>query len=193
MYDSASSRRAIASIQGPWDQEIVGLVSPNLDFIDICSVASQRWPNAVVGLTLDRSLVFVRDLLAREIPQTLRLGELRGTPYSIPSGHGQLFILTSKELLAFPDLLAGYLNGEAVDRPFRYRYTPNQAVDASIAYGRHLMVVMDEEVRVFELPRLVQPTDEVTRWNGQGEYPEWSEGEQLPTMDQPNWSSLLSV
>jgi hypothetical protein len=192
----AARMSGLLKIQSDRDNplDIVGLVSPNVDFIDVCSLPFPEWPYAVVGLSLDRSLIFLRNLLADETPQTLRLGELRGTPYSILSADGHLFVLTSKELIAFPDLLPWYLSGESLDRPFRYRYTPIQAVDAYIAYGKHLVVVMDEEVRFFEIPRLVQPMGDGTHENGHGDLAEWSEGEQLPNMVQPNWHSLsLSV
>jgi hypothetical protein len=167
---------------------IMSLVSQDVDFIDVCSISS-NWPHAVVGLSLDRTLIFVRDLLAKERPQTLRLGALRGTPYSILSAGGHLFVLTSKELVVFPDLLPWYLSGEPSNRPFRYRYTPIQAVDAYIAYGQHLMVVMDDEVKLFEIPRLVRPLDDIMHDNGCEDLPEWSEGEQLPNTVQPTWDS----
>jgi hypothetical protein len=169
---------------------IMGLVSQDVDFIDVCSISSSNWPHAVVGLSLDRTLIFVRDLLAEETPQTLRLGALRGAPYSILSADGHLFVLTSKELVVFPDLLSWYLSGEPSDRPIRYRYTPIQAVDAYIAYRKHLMVVMDDEVKLFEIPRLVQPFDNNTHENGYEDLPGWSEGEQLPNTVQPTWDSL---
>jgi hypothetical protein len=192
----AARTSGLLTIQTAGDGEppIVGLVSPSIDFIDVCSVSSARWPQAIVGLSLDRSLIFVRDLLAEETPQTLRLGQLRGTPYSILSADDRLFVLTSKELVAFHDLVPWYRDGEARDRPFRYRYTPIQAVDAYIAYGKRLMVVMDEEVRFFDIPRLAEPVDEDIRGNGQGDVSGWSEGEQLPAIDQPTWNSFpLSV
>jgi hypothetical protein len=170
--------------------EITGMVSENVDFVDVCSVSTPRWPHAAVGLGLDRSLIFVRDLLAEETPQTLRLGGLRGTPYSILSADGRLFVLTSKELVAFPDLLDWYLQGESSDRPFRYRHTPIQAVDAYLAYGKHLMVVMDEEVRFFEIPRLGQPIGDRTHENGHGDLGGWSEGEELPNTIQPTWGGV---
>ncbi len=169
---------------------IMGLVSQGVDFIDVCPVASSEWPHAVVGLSLDRTLIFVRDLLAEETPQTLRLGALRGTPYSILSEGRHLFVLTSKELVVFPDLLPWYLSGEPSDQPFRYRYTPIQAVDAYIVYGKHLMVVMDDEVKLFEIPRLVQPFGNHTYENGYADLPGWSEGEQLPNTAQPSWNHL---
>jgi hypothetical protein len=173
--------------------EITGIVSKNVDFIDLCSVSSPRWPHAVVGLSLDRSLTFVRDLRAEEMPQTLRLGELRGTPYSILSADGLLFVLTSKELVAFPDLLNWYLQGESLDHPFRYRYTPIQAVDAYLAYDKHLIVVMDSEVRFFEIPRLAQLMGDQAHENGHGDLTGWSEAEQLPNTIQPRWDSLSLV
>ena len=170
--------------------EITGRVSENVDFIDTCSVPSPKWPHAVVGLSLDRSLVFVRDLLGKEMPQSLHLGELQGTPYSILCLDRHLVVLTSKELVVFPDLLNWYLQGQSSDRPFRYRYTPIQAVEAYLAYSRYLMVVMDEEVRFFEIPRLGQPMNDYALENGHDDLPGMGEAEPLPNTVQPIWDSL---
>jgi hypothetical protein len=166
--------------------DLVGLVSQNIDLIDVCSIPSSEWPFAVVGLSYDRSLIFVRDLLANEAPQTLRLGEMRGTPYSILSNEGHLFVLTSEEMMAFPNLLSDYLQGDSLDRPFRYRYTPIQAVDAYIALGEHLIIILDDEVRLYEIPRLVRPPIELV------EVQDWSEEEQVPTLVQASWESLVT-
>ena len=60
-------------------------------------------------------------------------------------------MLTSAELVIFPDLASRFLAGEALDHPVDAYHSPVQAVDAFIAGERSLMVVTDEGVRVSEI------------------------------------------
>ena len=39
------------------------LTAPALDVIDVATRVQSKWPFAVVGLSVDRSLIFVRDIL----------------------------------------------------------------------------------------------------------------------------------
>lgn len=183
LFACASRTSGLVLIRSDRDTplEIVGWASPDMDFIDVCAVPSPGFPYAMIGIGLDRTLVFVGDPWNEERPQSLRLGELRGTPYSIFSVDGHVFVLTNKELVAYPDLLRCFLDRQRWDRPFRYGYTPIQAVDAYVAYARLLMVVMDAEVRFFEIPDLVQLT---------GGPAAWVVGEQLPSRVQQSWNSL---
>ena len=170
---------------------IIDLVSRDIDFVDVCSMSSPGWPHAVVGLSWDGSLIFVRDLLAETQPQTLRLEELRGTPYSILSTGGHLFVLTSKEIVALPDLLTRYLQGDRLDHPVRYLQMPIHSVDAYITNGKYLLIVMDKEVRSFEIARLVQPPVESSIRNGPPDLRDWGEREQKLSSVQSNWESLV--
>ncbi len=157
--------------------DVEELVSQDVDFVDVCSMDSQQWPHAVVGLSLDGTLIFVRDLTQPQ-PQALRLEELHGTPYSILRADGHLFVLTSKRIVALPNLLTRYLQGDRLDRPFRCPYTPIQAVDAYVAYGKHLLIVMDKEVRSFEIASLLQPAVEPGIGNGPPGLRDWGGSEQ---------------
>lgn len=171
--------------------EILGLVAPSVDFIDVCSIASTAWPRAVAALSLDGSIVLSRDILAPLPPQTFPLANLRGTPYSILSGGGFLFVLSSEELIAFPDLLASYLDDEPHGPPYRYRSTPIHAVDAFVAWGKHLILVLDDEILLSEIRGLDARPGEPVGAKGQGDRFVWSEGEQRldlvhRTWDRPN-------
>ncbi len=169
--------------------DVVELVSQDVDFVDVCSMDSLEWPHAVVGLSWDGTLIFIRDLSQAQ-PQALRLEELHGTPSSILSADGHLFVLTSKRIVALPNLLTRYLQGDRLDHSFRCRFTPIQAVDAYVAYGKHLLVVMDKEVRSFEIARLVQLAVETSIGNGPLDLREWGESEQKLSFVQPSWESL---
>jgi hypothetical protein len=177
----ASGLLAISSKENR--SEVRGLVSPGMDFIDVCSIATAESPRAVAGLSLDGSVVLLRDILAPAPPKTFPLAGLRGTPYSVLSGGGLLFILSSEELVAFPDLIAWYVDDEPHDRPFRYRSTPIRAVDAFVASGKHLILVLDDEILLSEIRGLVDDFGA----NGHGDRFAWSEGERMPDVVHPKW------
>ena len=172
-----SYKRSLMIKSGSDHMDVEELVSQDVDFVDVCSMDSQQWPHAVVGLSLDGTLIFVRDLTQPQ-PQALRLEELHGTPYSILRADGHLFVLTSKRIVALPNLLTRYLQGDRLDRPFRCPYTPIQAVDAYVAYGKHLLIVMDKEVRSFEIASLLQPAVEPGIGNGPPGLRDWGGSEQ---------------
>ena len=127
--------------------------APTVDLIDVCSLRTKEHPFAVAGLSLDCSLLFVRDILdlTQEIPRRMRLEGLRGTPYSLLHAFGHLFLLTSAELVIFPDLASQFLAGEALDHPVGAYHSPVQAVEAFIAGERSLLVVTDDGVLVSEI------------------------------------------
>jgi len=158
----------------------VGMTSPKVDLIDVCSIRSPEWPFAVAALCLDRSLIFVRNVLSAEQPQTLRFEEFRGTPYSILSADGHLFVLTSREIVVLPNLASRYLNEEKLDCPIHYRKRPVQAVDAFITYGKDLMILTDEGVNIFEIPKLVREGSEPISGKEASEPQNWDEGIDVP-------------
>ena len=170
--------------------DVVELASQDVDFVDVCSMDSPEWPHAVVGLSWDGSLIFIRDLSQAQ-PQALRLEELHGSPYSILSTDGHLFVLTSKRIVALPNLLTRYLQGDRLDHPVPCRCTPIQAVDAYVSYGKHLLIVMDKEVRSFEIARLVQPGVEPSIGNGPPDLRDWGESELKLSPVQPSWESVV--
>jgi hypothetical protein len=142
---------------------VVGFTSPDIDLVDICPLASSEWPFAVSGLSLDRSLIFVRNILDDVEPRRLRFEEMLGTPYSILSAQGHLFVLTSDELVILPDLASRFLNEEPMDRLVHGRHSLVQAVEAYVAGGKELLIVTDDGVTVLEIARLV--SSETVGWN----------------------------
>jgi hypothetical protein len=160
---------------------IVGFTSPDLDLIDVCSLASPEWPFAVAGLSLDRSLIFVRNILDDREPQRLRFEDIRGTPYSLLSAEGHLFVLTSKELVVLPGLASRFLKEERMDGPVHGRHSPVQAVEAFLARGTHLLIVMDDGVTALEIPRLVM-----------SETAGWNDVEGVPQVISMPWVSLVA-
>jgi hypothetical protein len=170
----------------------VRLTSPNVDIIDVCSIGSPDWPFAVAALCLDRSLIFVRNALSEEHPKTVRFEEFQGTPYSILSTGGHLFVLTSREIVVLPDLAARYLSEQKLDRPTRYRRRPVQAVDAFIAYGKDLMILTDEGVSVFAISKLVHEGDEPKGVKESPEFDSWDRVVDNPAPVATPWVHLVA-
>jgi hypothetical protein len=141
---------------------ITGLSAPDVDFLDVCSLGSVTSPFAVAALCADRSLVFVRDILTEDRPQTLRFDGFQGTPYSISSAQGHLFILTSHHITVIPNLAAQYLAGERLDQPIHYRQRSVQADDAFIIHEKELVILTDDGVALFEVTELLEGNVEPT-------------------------------
>jgi hypothetical protein len=131
------------------------LMAPDVDFVDVCSLRSARWPFAVAALCLDRSLLLVRDLLTDERPQTLRIDGIRGTPYGILCALGHLFVLTSQHVTVFPNLACWYLDHERFGQPLQYRQLSVRAVDIFITHEEELLVLTDDGVEIDSISQLV--------------------------------------
>ncbi len=135
--------------------EIVGWSSPGKDFVDLCSLPSTVGPRAVVGLTTDRTLVLVRDLRDdQERPQTITLDALGGIAYSIVGTENHLFVLTSRHLIDLSDLLTWCVGGSLDHQPCGYRFTEIEASDIYVLKERVLAAILDDRLRLFELPGL---------------------------------------
>ena len=172
---------------------VISLAAPTVDLIDVCSLRTQGHPFAVAGLSLDRSLVFVRDILtlSEEDPRRLRLDGLRGTPYSLLSALGHVFLLTSAEIVIFPDLASRFLAGEPLDRLVDAYHSPVQAVEAFIAGERTLMVVTDDGVRVSEIhPTGLTGNSRV--FTGNGKVPDWTDSRQMLRSLPTEWAALVA-
>jgi hypothetical protein len=193
----ACAARTDGLLMIPFDKDeprghVVGLTSSDIDLIDVCSIGLPDWPFGVAGLSLDGSLIFVRDILAEEEPRRLRFEQIRGTPYSLLSAEGHLFVLTSEEPVILPGLAARFVNGERSDSPVHGRRTPIQAVDASLACGKYLMIVLDEGVSILEISRLLS-SGTTERFgadvlNGLN----WSDVEGIPHLISMPWQSCVA-
>jgi hypothetical protein len=159
---------------------ITRLTAPGVDFVDICSLGSDRWPFAVAALCQDRSVILVRDVLTDEPPQTLRLNGIRGTPYSIRSALGHLFILTSTHVTVFPNLGCWYLGSERIDPPLNYRQRSVQADDIFIARDIELLVLTDDGVEIDDIPTLVGSHLSSNQAILESNIPDWIEDKGAP-------------
>jgi hypothetical protein len=170
-------------------RRVSSLTAPSLDLIDVASPRAAKWPFAVVGLSVDRSLIFVRDILDfdRQNPERLKLEELLGTPYSLMCARGHVFVLTSEEIVVLPNLGARFLDGQPLDAPLNAFHSPVQAVDAYVVGEKDLMILMDDGVRVSE----ISPMDSAgNARHSSGEFLDsqaWSDAHTIPRLVSTQW------
>jgi hypothetical protein len=174
------------------DGKIAGLTAPGVDFIDVCSLRSSEYPYAVAALCHDGSLIFVLDATTYEHKQTLRFNGFKGTPYSILSAQGHIFVLTSAEMIVMPKLASRYLNREALDRPLHYLRKPVTAVEAFIHRDRDLMVVVDDGVDFFEISRLANLAPAIDGIQGNTEIVNWNDQLEAPSLIPLPWTPLVA-
>lgn len=174
------------------DDKIMGLTAPNIDFVDVCSLGSAQWPCAVAALCHDRTLIFVRNVVTFEQPKMLRFDGFRGTPYSILSAQGHVFVLTSREIIVLPHLGSLYLSGEQLDRPIQYRHKAVVAVDAFIHDAKELMIITDDGVDSFDISKLINGSGETAGVHAPPDVLIWDELFERPSPVTTHWNVLVA-
>ena len=140
----SSGLLAISLRTGSSKPSVLGHRTENMDIVDICSLDSTSAPRAVVGLDHSGRLVWSMDIFESKQPLVLDLGDLAGTPYSILSARGHLFILTSSELIALPHMVRRFLDGEEIDRRIIANSLEISAVDAFLLNDDELFVTAED-------------------------------------------------
>jgi hypothetical protein len=173
---------------------VLSLTAPSVDLIDVTSLRSAECPFAVAGLSLDCSLVFVRDILSldEQNPGRLRFDGLRGTPYSLLSAKGHIFLLTSAELVILPDLASRFLDGAPLDSAVHVYHTPVEAVEAFIASDRYLLTVTDEGVRVSEISAMPSDGNGQPSTGQRSDTQPWRDTQELPRLLPTDWGTLVA-
>jgi hypothetical protein len=155
--------------------QINRLTAPDLDFIDVCSLGSTRWPFAVAALCLDRRLILIRDLLTDDQPQVLPIDGVRGTPYAIRCGSGHVFVLTNQHVAVFPDLSVWFLESERRDPPPRFRQRVAHADDIFIARDSELLLLTDGSLDIEDIRHIVAPRKREADASPNAHVPDWKE------------------
>jgi hypothetical protein len=126
-----------------------------LDIVDVCGMATNDHPYALVGLGADGSLHLLRDLLADGqieslcINQSLGFHSIQGAAYSLRRAGDHLVLLTSEGVYVFQDFAQ-----RIIDTPFRddeameiYGFTV-EAVGIFVVYDRLYLVLHDQTVEI---------------------------------------------
>jgi hypothetical protein len=127
----------------------------DLDIVDVCPIPSEKYPYAVVCLGRDATLHFAFDISEESPPVSLKLRDLRGTPFSVLSAQGHVFILTSEEFCIFPGMTTRFHSNEAFKQKSRVFRSPVQAIDCSIAYNEYILTVVENGVYVYNIAKLM--------------------------------------
>ena len=131
------------------------LQPPDTDFIDVAALGVDGHPLAIVALGLDCSLCLVRDPLGDRNTNRLRYGPIGERAYRVLCSEGHIFVLTNKRFYTLVNLAARFLDGDAFARPTMVRWLDLEAVDASLAFDRTLLVVMPDSVYRIPIDALV--------------------------------------
>lgn len=156
---------------------------PDLDFVDVCSLATAEKPMAVAAAAKDGALVFFDNILTDKAPQTIRFKGVKGTVYRVVSVDGDIFVLTNQGLFGMFQLSTRFFQGRLL-HPCDQEILaiPIEAADANIVGKKWLLAVGTESVFRFDLEKMPKSSigaDNGT--NGDG----WEEPEHVIT--QPRW------
>jgi len=117
---------------------------PDSDIIDVCSTGYSELPLSAIALGIDRSLHFVRNVLHDRKPQTLKFNGWCGTAYRVFRAQSHVIMLTSERLYVMKDLASRFSSGQRIDLPTTTVEISIEAVDATIAFGRWLLIVLPD-------------------------------------------------
>jgi len=161
---------------------------PGIDVVDVCSLNSKDKPRAAVALNHDGCLLFFSDVLEKTTLPPIHLGYSCGVPYTVLSAQGHVFVLTSDDFVAFPDLAARFWRGEPMDKPAGARLMSVQAVDVFLCGEESVLLIEEEEsieYRVADLVGQVSDPDQRTLLTPTLPIPAWRTIQQQPMVFVP--------
>jgi hypothetical protein len=133
------------------------LCPAGVDFVDVAALGVDGFPFAVAALGLDCSIHLVLDVLGDRTSKRLHFSPNGERAYRLLCAKGHVFVLTDKSLYTFFDLAAQFVQGEAINAP--PRRWPLEAVDASSAFDRSLLITMPDRVDQIELDSFLSRGD----------------------------------
>ena len=143
------------TVQGGLVMSITGHQFDGIDLVDVCPLRSPAAPFGVVALNLDGNLLMTKNVLEGE-PLILAFDELHGPAYSVLSAQGHVFVLTSTELVIFPDLVADFLAGRAMDRILTASAMPVHADEAFLLDEDAVLVTEDDKAVAHDIASMIK-------------------------------------
>ena len=139
------------------------LQQPEADVVSLCSLEGPDCPYALALLAIDGTIYFSPDARAGSFTGMSLVG-LKGTPYSIHSAQGHLFILTSEKIYAMQDLADRMIRNPEDSTEFVIRSVnlDVDAVDCSLVYGEYLLIVQEDYVSVTGVSKLSEMFRNIT-------------------------------
>jgi hypothetical protein len=129
------------------------------DIVDVCPLNDPHYPLAVACLSRSRAVFLIRDVLEDQTPFPLNYVGIEGTPYTLLSAQGHLFLLTDRELLTLPNVAARFLRGESLDGPLEIACVPVNVSEAFLWRDQAILLIEeDSSVARMEVEDLIEAT-----------------------------------
>lgn len=136
-------------------QRLATIAFDGLDVVDVCALAPGSESLAAAALGKDGTLVLIRDALQDKVPLTLKFDGVKGTAYRVLPWRGHLCILTSDGIYMLAHLAERFVAGEAIEGMCRSLFPlPMEAVDICSYQDQWLLVVLADEVRMYDLEKM---------------------------------------
>jgi hypothetical protein len=135
---------------------ITGHQFAGIDLVDVCSLKSPSAPLAAAALNLDGSLLLTKNILENQEPLALSFDDLDGTAYSVLSAQGHIFVLTSVELVVFPNLAADFLVGKPMDRELDVSVMPMRAIEAFLVDDEAVLTIEGDKAVSHKVADMVE-------------------------------------
>jgi hypothetical protein len=133
------------------------------DIVDVASLGTDQYPYAIAAVGAEGDLLLCRDIMRRERPITMKFDNLAGRVYRVLSGHGHLFIMTSKAIYTIGGLAKRLVQPKFDYSRYQNMTLPVDAIDAAVIDDQWLLTVMADSIRKYNLSDFSYRIDEFTR------------------------------
>jgi hypothetical protein len=173
----ASAGRGDGLLAFPFSKEAVSVSGTHHSFeahdiVDVCPLNDPHYPLAVACLSRSRAVFLIRDVIEDQTPFALNYGGIQGTPYSLLSAQGHLFLLTDRELIILPNVASRFLRGESLVGPLEIACVPVNVSEAFLRRDQAILLIEeDSSVAQLEIEDLIEAKASAHRqagleWNG---------------------------
>ncbi|MHB1559134.1 MAG: hypothetical protein ACYC61_16905 [Isosphaeraceae bacterium] len=125
------------------------------DIVDVCSLSNPSFPFAAACVSRDCVLFLSRNVLEKETPLAVSLGDLRDTAYTLLSAGGHLFLLTDRRLIDIPRLASRFLDGERPGPELEIGIVRVDAAEAFLLRDQAILLLEETSVSEFRIAELV--------------------------------------
>jgi hypothetical protein len=141
------------------------------DIVDVCPLNDPHHPLAVACVSRSRAIFLIRNVLEDQTPFALTFGGIQGTPYTLLSAQGHLFLLTDRELVTLPNVASRFLRDEFLAGPLEIACVPVNVSEAFLRQDQAILLIEeDSSVAQLEIEDLIEATALAQRQAG----PEWN-------------------
>jgi hypothetical protein len=137
------------------------------DIVDVCSLNDPHYPLAVACVSRSRAVFLIRNVLEDQTPFALNFGGIQGTPYTLLSAQGHLFLLTDRELVTLPNVASRFLRDGFLAGPLEIACIPVNVSEAFLRQDQAILLIEeDSSVAQLEIEDLIEATTSAQRQVG---------------------------